>query len=73
MKSKMFISHPNGCLTVIHRTIFPTKSDLDDYIGKHVYHKNHRKKKYVRVIGKFNHRNTLYSLKFKVSHGIASF
>lgn len=46
MKSEIFISHPNVCLTMIHRIIFLTKSDLDNYIGRHENYKNHRKEKY---------------------------
>lgn len=30
-------------LTVIHKIIFLTKSNPDNYIGKYEYYKNHRK------------------------------
>lgn len=43
--------YPNVCLTMKHRIIFLTKSDLNNYTGKHEYHKNHRKEKYDIVIG----------------------
>lgn len=49
MKSEMFITHPNVCLTVMRRITFLTKSDLDNYIGKHVYRKNHRKKNMIEL------------------------
>lgn len=65
--------YPNVCLKMKHWIIFLTKSDLNNYIGKHEYHKNHRKEKYDRVTGWFNHRNNLYSLKFEVFVPIASF
>ena len=42
--------HPNVCVTVIHRIISLTKSNLDNYTGKHVYHKNHRRKKYYKEL-----------------------
>lgn len=51
MKSEIFISYPNVCLTIIHRIIFLTKSELDNYIGRHEYYKNHRKEKSDRVLG----------------------